>query len=152
MVIFLVYGVVLALMIWLLLGPSSLLNAMRSSIPPEARPAPPRYPGFAVIVIFGTGVGFFYELRRSGVFHPFIPRDALQFYSLVFATIFFAVNAVGACWRPIAFQRVYNARLRHVRDADLSPKTKRLLETTGKCWGVLLILTCSFLVYTLNSW
>ena len=123
---------------------------MRSVIPAEARPAPPRYPHFAVIVIFATGVGFFYELGRSGVLHPLHPEDTLQFYSLVFATFFFAVNGVGACYWPIAFQRVYNPRLRDVRDVDLSPKTRRILVVFGKCWGVLLLLTCSYLVHVLN--
>lgn len=93
----------------------------------------------------------FYELRRSGVLHPFHPRDALQLYSLVVATIFVAINAAGACLWPIAFQRIYNRRFRHVRDSDLSPKAKRLIEMTGKGWGVLLVLACSYLVYTLNS-
>ena len=104
-----------------------------------------------MIVIFGIGVGIFYELRSSGILHPAYPNDGFQFYSLVFATLFIGANAVGACCWPIVFQRVYNPRLRHVRDDDLSPKAKRLLEVTGTCWGVLLILTCSYLVYTLNS-
>jgi hypothetical protein len=148
---FFAFGFVIALMVWLLLDPSSLLNLMQSAIPPEGRNAPARHPYFAVIVMFGSGVGFCYELRRSGVLQPLHPKDALQFYSLVLATIFFAINAVGACYWPIAFQRVYNPRLRHVSDHDLPPKTKRLIEMTGKGWGVLLILTCSYLVYTLNS-
>jgi len=151
MLIFLIFGIVLSLMIWLLLDPSSLLNLLRSSIQPEARSAPPRYPYFAMIVIFGTVVGVFYELRRSGILHPGYPNNAFQFYSLVFVTVFMGANAIGACYWPILFQRVYNPRLRHVRDDDLSPKAKRLLDVTGKCWGVLFILTFSYLVYTLNS-
>jgi hypothetical protein len=148
---FFAFGFVFALMVWLLLDPSSLLNLMQSAIPPEGRNAPPRYPYFAVIVIFGSGVGFFYELRRSGVLHLLHPKDALEFYSLVFATIFLAINAVGACFWPIAFQRVYNPRFRHVRENDLSPKRRGHIEITGKGWGVLLILACSYLVYALNS-
>ena len=102
-------------------------------------------------MIFATGVGFFYELGRSGVLHPLHPADTLQFSSLVFATFFFAVNGVSACYWPIAFQRVYNPRLRHVRDVDLSPKTTRILVISGKCWGVLLLLTCSYFLHVLAT-
>ena len=107
MVPLLAFAFVFVLMVWLLIDPSSLLNAMQSAIPAEARPAHPRYPHFAVIVIFAVGVGFFYELERIGVLHPLRQREALQFYSLVFATLFFAVNGVCACYWPITFQRVF---------------------------------------------
>ena len=151
MVPILAFACVFALMIWVLLDPSSFLNAMQSAIPAEARSAPPRYPHFAVIVIFATGVGFFYELGRSGVLRTLHPTSTLQFYLLVFATLFFAVNGVGGCYWPVAFQRVYIPRLRHVRDADLSPKKKKMLVMFGKCWGVLFLITCSYLVHVLNA-
>jgi hypothetical protein len=151
MVPLIAFAFVLALMVWFLLDPSSLTNFMQSAIPAEAREVPPRYPHFAVIVIFATGVGFFYELDRSGVLHPLHLADSLQFYSLVFATFFFAVNGVSACYWPVAFQRVYNSRLRHVSDVDLSPKTTRILIISGKCWGVLLLLTCSYFVHVLAT-
>lgn len=151
MVPILAFAFVFALMVWFLLDPSSLTNLMQSAIPAEAREVPPRYPHFAVVVIFATGVGFFYELGRSGVVHSLHPADSLQFYLLVFATFFFAVNGVSACYWPIAFQRVYNPRLRHLRDGDLSSKTTRVLVISGKCWGVLLLLTCSYFVHVLAS-
>src|SRR5579863_10460321 len=129
------FAFVFALMVWLLLDPSSLKNVMQFAVPAEARDMPPRYPHFAVILIFATGVGFFYELGRSGVMRSLHHADGLQFYSLLFVTVFFAVNGVSACYWPIAFQRVVNARIRHVRDVDLSPKTMRILVISGKCWG-----------------
>jgi len=147
----LAFACVFALMVWFLLDPSSLMNLMQSAIPEETRNAPPRYPHFAVVVIFGTGTGFFYELGRLGVLRPFHPADALQFYSLVVATFFFALNGVSACYWPIAFQRVYIPRLRLVREADLSPKSGRILAIFGKCWGVLLLLTCSYFVHVLST-
>jgi hypothetical protein len=142
---------VFALMVWFLLDPSSLLNLMQSAIPSGARDLPPRYPHFAVIVIFATGIGFFYELGRSGIVHSLHPADTLQFYLLVFAAFFLAVNAVGACYWPIAFQRIYNPRLRQVNEVDLSPKTRRILEIFGRCWGVLLLISCSYLVHILST-
>jgi hypothetical protein len=151
MVPILAFAVVFTLMVWLLLDPSSLKDSMQFAIPAEARSAPPRYPHFAVIVIFATGVGFFYELGRSGVLRKLHPANTLQFYLLVFAALFFAVNGVGACYWPVAFQRVYIPRLRHVRDVDLSPKTKKMLVMFGKCWGVLFLITCSYLVHVLNA-
>ena len=140
-----------ALMVWLLLDPSSLINLMQSAIKPEVREAPPRYPHFAVIMLFATGIGFFYELGRSGVLHPVRPANAFQLYSLALFIFFFAVNGVGACYWPIAFQRVYNRRLRSLRDADLLPKSRRILVISGKCWGVLSLLACAYFVQVLST-
>jgi hypothetical protein len=151
MVPILAFGFVFALMVWFLLDPSSLTNLMQSAVPADARKVPPRYPHFAVIVIFATGVGFFYELMRSDVIRSPHPADAFQFYSLVFATFFFAANGVSACYWPIGFQRVYNSRLRHVRDGVLSCKTTRVLTISGRCMGVLLLLSCSYFVLVLAS-
>jgi hypothetical protein len=151
MVPILAFVCVFALMVWLLLDPSSLQNLMQSAVRADARQAPPRYPHFPVIVIFATGIGFFYELGRSGVLHSIRPPDTLQFYLLVVATLFFAVCGVGACYWPIAFQRVFNSRLRHTRDLDLPQNAVRALAISGKCWGVLMLVACSYFAHVLAA-
>ena len=142
---------VLALMVWLLLDPSSLLGLMRSAIPPEARPAPPRYPHFPVIVIFAIGVGLFHVLRSSTSIHVPQSRGAFELCSMVLAAAFLGANGIWACYWPISFQRVYIPQLRCVEELDLSPKAAHRLAILGKSWGVVFLLACSFVVYSLNA-
>src|SRR6266700_3969751 len=118
---------ILALMIWLLLDPSSVRNVMQATLPPEARSAPPRYPHFAVIVIFVTGIGLFYFLEAKALIHSPRLADGLPLYSAAIAACFFGANAVWACYWPISFQRAYIPQLRRVQTGDLSREAKRTL-------------------------
>lgn len=143
---------VLALMVWLLFDPTSLQNVMQRAIPPEARSAPPRYPHFAVIVIFAAGVGLFHLLGTGAAIHSPHFTGAFQFYSLLFAAFFLGANGVWACYWPISFQRIYIPKLRHVQEVDLPAKTKRIFVICGRSWGVLLLLASAYLVHILGTW
>ena len=146
----LAFGGVLALMIWLLLDPSSLVNAMQSAIPPEARSSPPRYPHLPVILIFAAGVGLFYTLEAKGVIHSPHSVDALQFCLSALGAFFFGANGVWACYWPISFQRRYIPQLRNIKPDTLSDEAKHTLAISGKCWGAAMILLCSYLVHLIG--
>lgn len=146
----LAFSCVLTLMIWFLLAPSSLLNLLQSAIPPEVRSAPPRYPHLSVIVIFATGVGFFYELESQGVIHSPRPPDVLQFWGLVVGACFFAANGIWACYWPVSFQRRYIPQLRRIRRDALTREAEQKLEVSGKCWGIAFLLLCSYLVHIIG--
>lgn len=141
---------VLALMIWFLLDPSSLLNLMQSSVPAEARTIPPRYPHFSVLVIFITGIGFFYMMEAGGVIHTHRPPDRLQFWLLGIAACFFGANGVWACYWPISFMRRCIPQLGRMQGSALSEEAERTFSTFGKCLGVVLILLCSYLVHVIG--
>ena len=146
----LAFSSILALMIWLLLAPSSLLNLMQSAVPPEVRSDPPRYPFLAVIMIFAVGVGFFYMLESKGVIHSPRPSDALQFWGLVAGACFFAANGIWACYWPISFQRLYIPQLRRVRRDVLPERAERTLAVSGRCWGIAFLILCSYLVHIIG--
>lgn len=57
----------------------------------------------------------------------------------------------NSCYWPISFQRCYIPQLRHVSEDALSDETKQKLAMSGKCWGVVFILLCSYLVYVTSA-
>jgi hypothetical protein len=89
-------------------------------------------------------------LETTGVIHTQHSPDALQFWLLVIGACFFGANGIWACYWPISFQRRYIPQLRRLQRSALSKETERKLAVFGKCWGIVLILLCSYLVHIIG--
>ncbi len=138
---------ILVLMICALLAPSVVNDFMRSGIPVEVRPGPPKYPFFPVILIFLLGIGIFYEIGHYWPEKQSIHFDSMQYYLSRLGAFILAATGVFACLWPFQFMRTFVLQLRHASDNEIDASGKSKIVFVARAFGTIFLLASSFVVH-----
>lgn len=151
MIFILVYSGILVLMISFLFAPASIRDAMLWSVPKEARPQPPRYPFFAVAMIFLLGIALFREIGSDWPAKVTGHLGVFQKYSGLFVLVLLMALGVTACFWPFRFMRMFIEQLRNVPQSSIDPKPMKIVVAVARGFGVFFLLASSYVVVCLIS-
>jgi hypothetical protein len=144
MLLILVLGGLILLMIFFLVDPGAINDTMQFRIDPRIRSAPPRYPHFAVILIFLLGSALFYEADRGTVA---LHIGHFEFITNCVAALFLALVGAFGCYFPLQFMRFFVRGLRDAPTSSLDNRASKLIEASGKVFGALFLLGSSFVTH-----
>jgi hypothetical protein len=142
-----VFVVLLILMVCVLLFPSSVNDIMRASIPVDARPKPPEYPFFPIILIFLLGIGLFYEIEHYWPSRRGVHLDSLQFVLSRLSAVLLAATGIFACIWPIRFTRMFVKELRRMTDSKIDAVGRGKIVLVAKGFGAMFIFASSYVVH-----